>query len=91
MAQPLSQLKLFAILNAHPPSTSSSLLLKHLAMSRQPPAELTGLPASNARGVGVGNEEEILFREDAEEEEGNILMTSAVVALVVGKVSVVSF
>jgi hypothetical protein len=74
MAQRLSQLTLFAILNAHPPSTSSSLLLKYLAMLKWLSAELTGLPASSASNVGVGDMEDILFREDAEE-EGNILMS----------------
>jgi hypothetical protein len=44
-------------------------------MSKRPSAELTGSPAPNASGVGVGNEEEILFREDADKEEGNILMS----------------
>jgi hypothetical protein len=58
-----------------PPSTSSSLLLKHLAMLKWPSAELTGSSASNASSVGVGNEEEIMFREDADKDEGNILMS----------------
>jgi hypothetical protein len=42
-------------------------------MSKQPSTELlTGLPASNASG---SNEEEILFREDTDEEEGKTLMS----------------
>jgi hypothetical protein len=44
-------------------------------MMKRPSAELTGSPASNSSGVGVlGDKEDILFREDAEE-EGNILMS----------------
>jgi hypothetical protein len=47
-------------------------------MAKWPSAESTSSPASNFSGVGVGNEEDFLFREDAEMEGnniGNILMS----------------
>jgi hypothetical protein len=43
-------------------------------MSKRQSAELTGFPVKNSSRIGVGNKEDILFREDAGE-EGNILMS----------------